>query len=153
MAGSSAITITPVTYNSSDPAYVKFRLMSSAAGWYLNVGGKEGSKVIFLVASESTAVAAGTTVYVGTSDTATTGTSYANTYSGSKRGRMKIKTAKTTKGSSYARFRSTATTKLMHLMALGPFETARFKTSNGYIRLAKGKTGSTRALIGAILLP
>jgi hypothetical protein len=153
MAGSSAITVVSASYNSSTPVVTKWRTMTTAGGWYADVDGKEGSKVIFLVAAESTAVAAGTTVYVGTSDTATTGSSYAKPYSGSLKGRMKLKIAKYAKATSESRFRSSGTTKLMAISVLGPFETARFKDSDGYINFAKAKTGSSRALISAILLP
>lgn len=150
MAGSSAITVVKATGNTSSPVTLKWRLATTAGGWYANANGKD--KVIFLIAAESTTPAAGTTFYIGTSDTATTRSAAAALFSGAALNRMKVKVGKTTKGSSYARFRSTATTKLMHIVAAGPYETARFKDSDGYINLAKAKQGSTRALVAAIFV-
>jgi hypothetical protein len=66
---------------------------------------------------------------------------------------MKLKQAKAAKASAYAKFRTTASTKLVTLSVLGPFETARFKDTDGYINFSKAITGSTVAQVAAILLP
>lgn len=151
MAGT---TITKPSYNSSTPAQLSWLLMTSGgANNYIDVDGLDGSKIIFLVAHESTKVAAGSTIYIGTSDSATTRSAAANLYSGAGLNRMKLKLAKATKGSAYAKFRTTATTRTVSMSVLGPFETARFKDSDGYIKFAKAITGSTTAHVAAILLP
>ena len=153
MAGTSGLTLNKPSYNSSTPTNLRWRTFTTKGGWYADLNGAEGSKVIFLVAAESTAVSAGTTIYVGTSATADTRSAAAALYSGAGLNRMKLKVAKTTKASSYARFHATGSTKLMHIAVLGPFETARFKDSDGYLNIVKAKTGSTKACIAAILLP
>jgi hypothetical protein len=151
MAGT---TITKALYNSSAPVQLNWRSFASgAANNYINVSGVEGSKLIILVASESTAVAAGTTFYLGASDSATTGSSYTKNYSASKLNRMKLKLAKAVKASAFASFRATGSTKLMAISVLGPFETARFQDTDGFINYQKAITGSTVAEIAAILLP
>ena len=153
MAGTSAITLNKPTYNSSTPTNLRWRTFTTKGGWYVDANGSEGSKIIFLVAAESTAVSAGTTVYFGTSATADTRSAAAALYSGAELNRMKLKVAKTTKASSYAKFHGTGSTKLVHIAVLGPFETARMKDSDGYINFVKAKTGSTQARVAAILIP
>ena len=87
------------------------------------------------------------------SSCATTGSSYNKNYSNSKLNRMKVKVAKAAKASDEASFRSTGSTRLMTINALGPFETARFKDTDGFINFTKAITGSTVAFVSAILLP
>jgi len=146
-------TITTCKYNSSTPAIIGWNTIATAVPTYFDVKNKDGSKIIFLVASGSTKVANGSTWYVGTSDTATTGTTYNNNFSGRLRGRMKIKQAKYAKATAQAKFRSSGTTNLYNVAVLGPFETARFKDTDGYIYLTKAKLGTTVAYVAAILLP
>jgi hypothetical protein len=106
-----------------------------------------------LFAHETTKVAAGSTWYVGTSGTACSGTSD-KIFSDGKRGRLKIKQAKYAKGKAQTAIgRCTSSTRLLSISMLGPFETARFKTSDQRVYVAMGKTGSTAARVAAILLP
>lgn len=152
MAGT---TIQSVSYNSSTPLALSWLTFTSgSANNYIDVGGKDGSKILIFVASESTKVAAGSTFWIGTSDSATTGTTlYARQYSNSDQGRMKLKIAKVAKAGAAAAFRSSGSTRLMTINVLGPFETARFKDSDGYINFTKSITGSSVAEVTAILLP
>lgn len=148
MAGT---TVQALTYNSSTPTRLTWDAFTTGTNEYLNVNGKDGGKIILLIARESTV--AGTTYYVGCSDSATTGSSYTNQYSANKLYRMKFKTSKAAKGNTYTRFRTSGTTKLVTIEALGPFETARFKDTDGYINFCKRITGSTTAKVTAILVP
>lgn len=150
----SKTTAVVLSYNSSTPQTIPWSsLATDANNVYMDMTGKEGSKVIFIVAHETTDVAAGTTIYVGTSDSATTRSAAAALFSGAGLNRMKIKMDKHVKATKYARFRSTGTTHLHVFDVLGPFETARFKDSDGHINISKAITGSTLARIAAILLP
>ena len=151
MAGTS---ITKPTYNSSTPTDIKWLILSTDdANSYINVNGMEGSKVLLLFAHETTKVGAGSTIYIGTSDSATTRSASANLFSGAALNRMKMKVAKNAKGTVYSMFRASSSTRLMSIAICGPFETARFKDSDGYINFAKAKTGSTASRVAAILIP
>jgi len=147
-------TITTCGYNSSSPANLGWNTIATDVPTYIDVKNKDGSKIIFLVAHETTQAAmAGTTWYLGTSDTATTGTSYNINFSARRKGRMKLKQGQYAKAKAQTKFRTTGTTHLVSIAILGPFETARFKDTDGYIYLTKAKTGSTIATVAAILLP
>lgn len=145
-------TVQSLSYNSSTPTRLNWSSLATGANnFYVDVNNADGSKLIILVARDSTI--AGTTYYVGTSDTATSGTSYTFEFTGNKLGRMKLKTSKAAKAKAYTRFRSTASTKVVTIEVLGPFETARFKDADGYINVCKAKTGSTWSKVATILLP
>ena len=146
-------TITTCKYNSSSPAVVSWNTIATAVPTYFDIKAKDGSKVIFLIASGSTIVNAGSTYYFGTSDTATTGTSFTRNFSARGLPRMKVKIGKYAKATAQAKFRSSGTTKLYSVAVVGPLESARFKDTDGFIYLTKGKLGSTVAYVGAILLP
>lgn len=146
-------TVSTAYYNSSNAADIGwFTFATASSGAYISVAGKDASKIVFLVGHESTAVSAGSTWYIGTSGTACSGTSD-KVFSAGKLGRLKIKQAKYAKAKAQTKFRNTATTALMSISMLGPFETARFMTSDERIYIAKGKTGSTNCKLAAILLP
>jgi len=150
----AATTIHKLSYNSSTPISLEWSsLATDENNVYLDVDGMDGSKVIFIVAHETTDVAAGTTILIGTSDSATTRSASAALFSAAGLNRMKLKLDKHAKATKYARFRSTGTTHLHVFDVLGPFETARFKDSDGHINVSKRITGSTLARIAAILLP
>lgn len=146
-------TITTLKYNSSSPADIKWNTIATAVPTYIDVKGMDGSKVVFLVASGSTVPNAGSTWYFGTSDTATSGSTMNRPYSDGKMKRLKVKVPKYAKANACAKFRSSGTTKLYVVSAMGPYETARFKDSDGYIYLTKAKLGTTVAYVAAILLP
>jgi hypothetical protein len=147
-------TVSTAKYNSSSPGdigWVNFTTASSGA--YISLVGRDASKLVFLVAHETTKVGAGSTWYVGASGTACSGTSD-KAYSAGKLGRLKLKQSKYAKAKAQTAIgRCTSSTRLLSIAMLGPFETARFLTTDGRIYLAKGKTGSTAARIAAILLP
>lgn len=145
-------TVHALSYNSSTPMRINWSsLATDANNTYIDVSKAEGSKLILLFARDSTIGA--NSWYIGTSDTATSGTSYARQFTGNALGRMKLGTTKAVKAKAYTKFRSTASTKIVTFEVAGPFETARFKDSDGYINIAKAKTGSTFQKVAAILLP
>lgn len=147
-------TISTCYYNSSSPGNLAwYNITTGNPSIYVDVTGKDASKLIFLVAHETTKVGAGSTWYIGCSDTDTTGTSD-KAFSAGKLGRIKVKQAKYAKAKAQTAIgRCTSSTRLVSIAMLGPFETARFKTTDGRIYLSKGKTGSTASRIAAILLP
>ncbi len=148
MAGT---TIQSLSYNSTTPVRLNWDAFTTGTNEFIDVDGKDGSKVLLLVARESTV--AGTSYYIGASDSATTGSSHTNWYTGNSAGRIKIGTSIAAKANNYTRFRTSGTTKLVTIEVLGPFETARFKDTDGYVNFAKRKTGSTTCKVAAILIP
>jgi len=149
MAGT---TIQKLSYNSSTPVRLDWDAFTTGVAEFVDFDGVDGSKVILLVARQSTK--GGTSYYIGTSASAATGSSYtARYFSGSKKGRMKIGTTKAVKAKTYTKFRSTGDTLLVTIEAFGPFEMSRFKDTDGYVKFCKRITGSTTAKVAAILVP
>jgi len=122
---------------------------------YFDVNSADVSKMIILVAnlhSNTTQLTATAGFYwIGTSGSAATNSSKAYPYSAAKVGRLKLKS---TAASAKAHL-TAAANKTIQISAFGPFETARFKTSQGYVKFAKGKAALDGALtrVAAILIP
>lgn len=129
-------------------------LASGANNVYFDVNGKNTGKIIFLVVNtNSTDV--GTTagyLYFGASSSGSSGSSIP--YSASKLRRMLVKTAPPTTDLTEGLTISSAAAHIAVSM-FGPFESARFKDSDGYINVCKPKNTSDlgRVKIAAILLP
>ena len=132
-------------------------LDSDANNTYFDVNNKDVGKMVFLIAHNcSTDV--GTTCgwfYLGCSGASVcSGTSYAqDEFSARRLGRMVLKCAPPTTDLTEA----LGCTQLAHvaITAFGPFESARFKDSKGYIKISKreGTSDTGRVKIAAILLP
>jgi len=135
----SKSTIKNVSFSSTPVTLTWSSLASNANNAYIDVKGAEGSKLILLV-SYNNSTDVGTTcgmIYVGCSASASSGSCWARTYSG--------------RGTAWSRKRfhsvfpttdvkeALASTAHLAISAIGPFETARFKDSNGYIKICKGK--------------
>ena len=152
----SKSTIISLTGDSNDALIKWSSLASGANNVYFDVRGKDASKLVLLVMNtNSTDV--GTTagyLYIGTSDSATTNSNAALTYSASKLGRLRLKTEPPTTDLKEASSLSSAGAHIA-VTAFGPFETARFKDSEGYINVckAKGTSDLGRVKIAAILIP
>jgi len=130
MAGTTATTVNSITaFNSSTPVALAWNDIATDAGTHIDVNGINATKMILLVAAATAP------------------------YSAGKLDALKVGCARVTKATAYAVLRSTGTTHLKHVYAIGPFETNRFKDSDGYINIAKGKLGSTKTLIAPIFLP
>ena len=131
-------------------------LASDANNTYFDVKGKDASKMIILVASiNSTDV--GTTAglfYIGASDSAAAGTTGTFPYSARRLGRMAVSCQPPTTAAKEALSGSTALAKIA-ISVIGPFETARFKDSDGQIQMSKRKATSDleRVRVAAILIP
>lgn len=150
MAGTTASSVTAITaFNSSSPANVQWCALATEAGRHIDVSNVDAKKMILLVAADSTDQALDY-IHIGETDT---GDGTNPSYSAGELGALRVGCAKVTKGTAYAHLRSTATTHLKSLYVIGPFETARFKDSDGYINIAKGKEGSSATYIAPILLP
>jgi hypothetical protein len=144
-------TIRKTTADSTKAVGIQWRALTTALGHHINLTGIDASKMILLVAHDSTTPTQ-SYIFVGTSDSAATGSSYARPFSAAKLYRTKISSSKTLKATAYTKLRATNSTKLMKIVMLGPFETAKYKDSNGYIKYCKGKTGSTTCYVCPILL-
>ena len=127
---------------------------------YFDMNGVDASKMVILMAGASTIVCG---LWIGTSDSRAshnlaTKTSMQYPYSAGKHGRMKMLSTIEVVGASQNAFLSTkvADTETLTIFAAGPFETARFKDSDGYINVCRAKAGdqdTIESLICAILLP
>lgn len=141
----------------STPALINWSSLASGANnVYFDVNGKDASKMIILVMHTNSTDVGSTAgyFYIGTSASAATGSSYAKIFSAAMRNRMKIKVSPPTTDLKEGVSLSTASAHIA-LSVAGPFETARFKTSQGYIKMckAKGSSDAGRVKVAAILLP
>lgn len=122
----------------------------------------DASKLVLLVAGESTLICG---LWIGTSDSRSSGAGGLGTqaypYSAAELGRSRIKTTVVTDGHTRSIFRSTVvgTTEVFAVYAVGPFETARYKDSDGYINVARaittagGVSSSDPFYIAGLLIP
>ena len=159
MAAHTATIISP-SYNSSNAAIIKWSSFDSGANNVaIDVDGKDASKILILIAANTTL---NNKWWVGTSDSRSSHTSMAYPYSAAGLGRMKIQTTLVVDGQAQSKFLSTvaADTEVFGIFALGPFETARFKDSNGQINVARGvltagaaSHSSDEHFVSAILIP
>jgi len=156
-------TIINAPGNSSNYAGVLWSSFDSGANnLVFNVNGKDASKLLILYAAHSTLI---NRIWIGTSDSRSSGakvTGAAYPYSAAKQGRMKIQTTVEIDGAFRSKFRSTiaADTEVFAIFALGPFETARFKDSDGYINVCRGacpvggvSQSSNEQFVAGILIP
>jgi hypothetical protein len=141
---------------STSGVLVKWSTIASAANnTYFDVNNKDCSKIIFAVLNTNSSDV-GTTagfLYFGSSASACSGTSYAKTYSGGIK-RMRVKCSPPTTPAKEAMAPSSTAAKLS-ISLFGPYESAQFKDSNGYIKVSKVKATSDlgRVKIAAILIP
>lgn len=151
----SKSTVISLAGDSNDALIKWSSLASGANNVYVDVNGKDVSKMIMLVMNRNS-TDIGTTagyLYIGTSDSATSGTSYNKTYSGGIK-RLRLKTEPPTTD---AKEGNTASSAAAHIAisAFGPFEAARFKDSDGYINVckAKGTSDLGRVKVAFLFLP
>lgn len=149
MAGTTATSVVKTTYNSTGDAQIQWCALATEAGRHIDVRGLDGTKMILLVTGDSTDQTSDV-FYIGCTDTDDSDTA---PFSAGKQNQMKVSVGIVTAGTAYAKLRATGATHLKHLTVIGPFETARFKDSDGYINIAKGRLGSTSTFICPILLP
>ncbi len=154
MAVHTATLIKPA-YNSSNAYDIDWSSFDSGANNIVfDVDGVDASKMIILVAQNGTIANA---VWVGTSDSRSSHTSMAYPYSAGGLPRLKIATTACDDANIKNRFQSTqgADSEVMGIIAIGPFETARFKDSDGNINVCRGITAAETIaqFIAAILIP
>jgi hypothetical protein len=132
---------------------------SGANNAYFDVSNVDAEKMIILGVGHTTLI---NTWWIGTSDSRSSQTSKAYPFSAETRGPMKVQTTVQVKADAAAKFLTTvvADTEVKSIWAIGPVETARFKDSNGYIKICRGITttggashSSDEQHICAILLP
>ena len=161
VTSTGAINIAPG--NSSNYKSVIWASFDSGANNVIfDVNNVDASKMMILYAGHSTLI---NRIWIGTSDSRSSGALVAAArypYSAAELGRMKIQTTVETDGALRSRFRSTvaADTEVFAVFALGPFETARFKDSEGHINVCRGVTpaggvsqSSNEQYVAAILIP
>ncbi len=154
MAGTTATSIQKCTAESTQAFPVQWRAFTTALGHHIDVSNVDASKMIVLVAHDaSEAAITAHAVYIGTSDSACSGTSYDRPYTAGELGPKKVGSSLAVKATAFTKLRASGTTLLMVVDVLGPFETARYKDGDGYINIALGALGSTTCWVGAILLP
>ena len=133
---------------------------SGANNVAFDVNNKDGSKIIILVGCHSTLE---NNIWIGTSDSRSSHTSMNYPFSAFGQGRMKIQTTGIgTDADPASVFMDTivADTEVFKILCYGPFETARFKDSDGYINVCRGVVTTGKAShssdehkIAAILIP
>lgn len=154
MAAHVATLIKP-SYNTSNAYDIDWSSFDSGANNIaFNMNGIDASKMIILVAQNGTIA---NYVWVGTSDSRSSHTSMSYPYSAGKLPRVKVGTTACGDGNAKNVFRSTvaADTEVFGVIAIGPFETARYKDSDGYINVCRGVTAADTLAqyIAAILIP
>ena len=159
MAVQTATLIQP-SYNSSLGKDIDWSSFDSGANNIVfDVSDVPEGKMIILVANHSTLA---NHIWIGTSDSRSSHTSMNYPYSAYKLGRMKISDTVCGDANGRSKFQSTvaADTEVFGISVLGPFETARFKDSDGYINVCRGvattgaASNSTDAqYIAGILIP
>ena len=135
---------------------------SNANNVYFDVNNVDASRAIILVAcKKSTAfwtTSTGGYLYIGASASASSGSCWERTYSyrGGPKSRVRVKFEGPDTAAKEA-LRTTAGSTPLAIAVLGPFETARFKDSNGYIKVSKAKdalsNGDSQVKLSMILLP
>ena len=123
----------------SNPAVAMWTTLASGENnTYIDVNAVDTSKLIILVANnKSTGITATCGMFlVGASDSSATGSSLSYPYSAARLYRMAIDSTRS--ADTDAAFPSTGGKAQVSI--LGPFETARFKSSDGYIKLSKRKS-------------
>ena len=158
-------TIINAPGNSTGYAAISWSSFDSGANnVYFDVNDVDASKLLILVAAHSTLPCR---IWVGTSDSRSSHTSMAYPFWPNQGlGRFVVKTAAVSDGHARSIFKSTSATagagdtEVLAVYALGPFETARFKDSDGYINVCRGITtaggashSSDAQYIAGVLIP
>jgi len=127
-------------FNSSGYTQLDWSSFDSGANdIYIDVTGVTSEKMLILLAGHSTLNGG---IWVGTSDSRSSQTSKLYPHSAGKLGPLRIRTTISTRADPSAKFLSTvvANTEVWRISAMGPFETARFADSRGYIKVCRAKT-------------
>jgi hypothetical protein len=139
---------------------------SGANNCYFDVSNKDASNMIILLAGHSTLP---NRLWIGTSDSRSSHTSKSYPFRTQNTRRMLIKTTVVNDAHARSKFKSTkgssagspvGDSEVWAIFAFGPFETERFKDSNGRINICRGITtvggashSSDEQHVCAILLP
>lgn len=128
-----------VASGTSSPTIVKWTSLASGANnSYIDVGNSDASKLFILVGNNASTKVSATCgmIYIGCSDSAATGSSLSYPYSAAKLYRMRVDATRVS--DTDAEFDTTGVGAQFHI--IGPIETARFKSSQGYIKICKAKS-------------
>ncbi len=159
-------TIITAAGHSSNAQGIKWSSFDSGDNnMYFDVSAVDASKLLILVACHSTLTHRW---YIGTSASAASHTSMQYPYSAAGVGRWLVRTTAKQDADAISIFKSTlgssagspvGDSEVMGIYTIGPFETARFKDSDGYINMCRAKTtvgavsDSDAHYIAAILIP
>ena len=139
----STINIAPGNSTATTPILWS-SFASGANNITFDVNNVKADRMIILVACHSTL---DNRFWIGTSDSRSSHTSKSYPYSAGTLGPMLIKSTLVTDGQVQSKFRSTivADSEVWAIQCIGPFETARFKDSDGYINFCRGITTALAA--------
>jgi len=127
------------TSGTSSPAVCMWTTLASGANnIYVDVNNVDAGKLIILVGNNKSSGITATCgmFYIGSSASAATGSTFAYPYSAAKLYRMRVDSTRS--ADTDAAFPSTG--GKAQFTILGPFETARYKSSEGYIKISKRKS-------------
>jgi hypothetical protein len=125
---------------------------------YFDVNTVDASNLLILCFGHSTLI---NHWYIGMSDSRDTDALAQGPYSAGKRGPMKVSSTVVIDAQPQSKFKTTlGDSEVMAIFAIGPLETARFKDSDGYIKMCRGvmpaggvSQSSDEQQVCAILLP
>ena len=134
-------------------------LASGANNTYFDMRGVAGDKAILLVASLNatamTATSTGAQFWIGSSNSAASGGSGVYNYSARRRKRMKVSVYSSNGNADIFNLSPSTAAGLISIGILGPFETARFKDSDGQIQMCKKKNATDNAdvKVAMVMIP
>lgn len=136
-------TIINAPGNSTSATMVVWSTISTDANnVYFDMRGVQGDRAIILLASlnssDNTATSTSSLFWLGASNSAASGASGVHNYSARRQGRMGLDFYSSNAGGRISLSPSTAAGKIAISVA-GPFETARFKDTDGQIQFSKRK--------------
>lgn len=148
MAGPSESTVY-VSSGTTVGVGLNWTSIKPTSNCYFDMNGIDASKAILLVAHASTKAASGAQyVYIGSSSTADDASTKLK-YSGGQRDKFSLTT-----GDSYFVIPAAdaGTTGKQAVTILGPFETAKYKDTDGHINMCVLTSGSTGTLVSMIAI-
>ena len=145
-----ATTVLKTSAGSTAGAAIEWTRVEAATGCYLDMNGVNGDRMILLVAMGTTATAAANqAIYIGSSSTADSASTKL-LFSAGKRQKLMISTYTDTLFKIDSR--DAGDSGIYSINVLGPFETAKYKDTDGYINIAPVAGATTTTLVAAIAL-
>ena len=136
----SKSTIIVASGTSSPTVVLWTSLATDANNTYIDVGGVDAGRLILLIGTNASTKVTATCgkFFIGTSASAATGDTFAYPYSAAKLGALQVRSTRVS--DTDAEFDTTGVGAQFFI--IGPLETARFKSSQGYIKISKRKSAA-----------